>query len=106
MDRDRNSTPDSNVSGKRLGLTFLALLLWSLGSPMWALGQVDLKVRPAPDFGADDVWLDQGAPAPHHLRISRPCCADRFSGPRASTAFVTSAWLRAGTVSTTRTAWT
>ncbi|HEY6338673.1 MAG TPA: redoxin domain-containing protein [Candidatus Sulfotelmatobacter sp.] len=29
--------------------------------------QVDLTVHPAPDFGADAVWLDQGAPAPHHI---------------------------------------
>jgi thiol-disulfide isomerase/thioredoxin len=29
--------------------------------------QVDLKVRPAPDFGNGDVWLDQGAPVPHHI---------------------------------------
>lgn len=32
-----------------------------------AVGQMDLKVHPAPDFGADDVWLDQGAPVPHHI---------------------------------------
>jgi thiol-disulfide isomerase/thioredoxin len=32
-----------------------------------ASGQMDLKVRPAPDFGAGGVWLDQGAPAPHHI---------------------------------------
>jgi thiol-disulfide isomerase/thioredoxin len=32
-----------------------------------ALGQVDRKVRPAPDFGAGGVWLDEGAPAPHHI---------------------------------------
>ncbi len=30
-------------------------------------GQVDLKVHAAPDFGAGDVWLDQNAPAPHHI---------------------------------------
>jgi thiol-disulfide isomerase/thioredoxin len=24
-------------------------------------------MHPAPDFGADAVWLDQGAPAPHHI---------------------------------------
>jgi hypothetical protein len=29
--------------------------------------QVDLKVHTAPDFGADVVWLDQGAPVPHHI---------------------------------------
>jgi thiol-disulfide isomerase/thioredoxin len=32
-----------------------------------ALGQVDLNVHRAPDFGADNVWLDQGAPAPHRI---------------------------------------
>ncbi len=32
-----------------------------------AFAQVDTKVRPAPDFGADGVWLDQGAPVPHHI---------------------------------------
>jgi len=28
---------------------------------------VDTTVRPAPDFGADGVWLDQGAPVLHHI---------------------------------------
>jgi len=28
---------------------------------------VDLKVHPAPDFGSGAVWLDQGAPVPHHI---------------------------------------
>src|SRR5580658_6515844 len=32
-----------------------------------ASAQVDLKVHPAPDFGSGDVWLDQGAPVPHHI---------------------------------------
>ena len=32
-----------------------------------AFAQVDTKVRTAPDFGADGVWLDQGAPVPHHI---------------------------------------
>src|ERR1700722_136812 len=32
-----------------------------------ALGQVNEKVRLAPDFGAGAVWLDQGAPVPHHV---------------------------------------
>ncbi len=31
------------------------------------LAQVDEKVRPAPGFGAGVVWLDQGAPGPHHI---------------------------------------
>jgi thiol-disulfide isomerase/thioredoxin len=42
------------------------VLLW-LWVAIPALGQIDLKVHPAPDFGADDVWLDQGAPVPHHI---------------------------------------
>jgi hypothetical protein len=28
---------------------------------------IDLKVHPAPDFGSDATWLDQGAPPPHHI---------------------------------------
>jgi peroxiredoxin len=32
-----------------------------------AIGQVDTKVRAAPDFGPDGVWLDEGAPVPHHI---------------------------------------
>jgi peroxiredoxin len=32
-----------------------------------AFGQVDKKVRTAPDFGPDGVWLDEGAPVPHHI---------------------------------------
>ena len=32
-----------------------------------ALAQVDLAVHPAPDFGSGVVWLDQNAPAPHHI---------------------------------------
>jgi thiol-disulfide isomerase/thioredoxin len=44
-----------------------ASLLLSLCFAIPALGQIDLKVHPAPDFGADAVWLDQGAPAPHHI---------------------------------------
>ncbi len=29
--------------------------------------QLDTKVRPAPDFGPGGVWLDEGAPVPHHI---------------------------------------
>ncbi len=43
-------------------LVFLLLLTAVPGH-----AQVDLKVHPAPDFGAGDVWLDQGAPVPHHI---------------------------------------
>ena len=45
----------------RLGL----LLLFATAATCFA--QVDTKVRPAPDFGSDGVWLDQGAPVPHHI---------------------------------------
>jgi peroxiredoxin len=49
---------------KRLpGITVL-FLLWAV---VPAAAQVDLKVHPAPDFGAGDVWLDQEAPVPHHI---------------------------------------
>jgi hypothetical protein len=41
-----------------------------------AIGQIDLQVQPAHDFGADAVWLDQGAPAPHHISDDRPSKAD------------------------------
>jgi hypothetical protein len=30
-------------------------------------GGVDRKVYPAPDFVAGVVWVDQAAPAPHHI---------------------------------------
>jgi len=52
-------------------------LLLSLGLASPALTQpaaaqedsktIDRKVHPAPDFGADGTWLDQGAPTPHHI---------------------------------------
>ncbi len=44
-----------------------ATLLGWLCIAVPALGQIDRKVHPAPDFGAGDVWLDQGAPAPHYI---------------------------------------
>ena len=46
-------------------LIALALLL-CLVLPA-AAQQVDLKVHPAPDFGAGVVWLDEGAATPHHI---------------------------------------
>jgi glutathione peroxidase-family protein len=70
MNRDQNTDQNvmpENTSKKRLGMTFLAVLLWFVGSATSALGQVDLKVHPAPDFGAGGIWLDQGAPAAHHI---------------------------------------
>lgn len=46
----------------RLSLALLLLLAAT------ALAQnVNTTVRPAPDFGAGGVWLDQGAPVPHHV---------------------------------------
>ena len=32
-----------------------------------AAAQVDLKVHPAPDFGAGVIWLDESAATPHHI---------------------------------------
>jgi thiol-disulfide isomerase/thioredoxin len=52
----------------KLGIAVLLLLL-----PSFALGagpqakNVDNTVRPAPDFGSGGVWLDEGAPVPHHI---------------------------------------
>ena len=46
-------------------LALLFLLLCVVITP--AAAQVDLKVHPAPDFGEGVVWLDQGAPVPHHI---------------------------------------
>jgi thiol-disulfide isomerase/thioredoxin len=56
----------SNSKGRPWGISLASLFL-SLIIAIPALGQIDLKVHPAPDFGADAVWLDQGAPAPHHI---------------------------------------
>jgi thiol-disulfide isomerase/thioredoxin len=44
----------------------LVLALFIVGCPP-AFAPVDWKVHAAPDFGAGDVWLDQGMPAPHHI---------------------------------------
>lgn len=44
------------------------LLFVILSSALFPLSaQVDQTVRPAPDFGSGGVWLDQGAPVPHHI---------------------------------------
>lgn len=48
---------------KARAITLLAVLCLTIPT----LAQVDSKARPAPDFGAGDVWLDQGAPVPHHI---------------------------------------
>ncbi|MGC2108702.1 MAG: redoxin domain-containing protein [Candidatus Korobacteraceae bacterium] len=51
---------------RRLRATLCALLLSvCIATPVFS--QVDQKTRPAPDFGEGDVWLDQGAPVPHHI---------------------------------------
>ncbi len=49
----------------RTKCVFAALLWFCLALP--AVAQVDLKVYPASDFGEGVVWLDEGAPAPHHI---------------------------------------
>jgi thiol-disulfide isomerase/thioredoxin len=48
-----------------LGIRAVALFVFFCVAPAFA--QVDLTVHPAPDFGAGDVWLDQGAAVPHHI---------------------------------------
>ncbi len=67
MDRNQIPMPNRNLRKKLVGMALLAVLSSFLGSSTWVLGQVDVKVRPAPDFGADDVWLDLGDPVPHHI---------------------------------------
>lgn len=42
-------------------------LLAALFGGAQASAQVDRRVHPAPDFGAGDVWLDEGARVPHHI---------------------------------------
>jgi thiol-disulfide isomerase/thioredoxin len=46
---------------------FLSLCLTTPALAQTDSKTIDLKVHPAPDFGADGVWLDQGSPAPHHI---------------------------------------
>jgi thiol-disulfide isomerase/thioredoxin len=49
-------------------LVLIVLMLWLMLWPCGAVSaQVDQKVRRAPDFDGGDVWLDQGAPVPHHI---------------------------------------
>jgi thiol-disulfide isomerase/thioredoxin len=65
--------PNRASQGKpriRFAASLFLLLAFRLAIP--AFGQtnenpIDVKVRPAPDFGADGTWLDQGSPAPHHI---------------------------------------
>src|ERR1700685_2092298 len=57
------AAPSRGMSTKARATALLVALCLTLP----ALAQVDLKSRPAPDFGAGAVWLDQGAPVPHHI---------------------------------------
>jgi thiol-disulfide isomerase/thioredoxin len=65
--------PPRRANGKPRRIFAVSLFLClSLGFAIPTLAQtdsktIDLKVHPAPDFGADGVWLDQGSPAPHHI---------------------------------------
>lgn len=45
----------------------IALALVLLLAPPAFAQHVDTSVRSAPDFGGEGVWLDQGAPVPHHI---------------------------------------
>jgi thiol-disulfide isomerase/thioredoxin len=65
-----NKKDGTELRRNRAATLALVLTLVSMG---WlyrvtpAQAQVDLKVHPAPDFGAGGVWLDQGQPAAHHI---------------------------------------
>jgi hypothetical protein len=65
--------PPRRANGKPRRIFAVSLfLLLSFGLAISALARtdpnpIDLKVHPAPDFGADGTWLDQGSPAPHHI---------------------------------------
>jgi thiol-disulfide isomerase/thioredoxin len=67
MDRNQNAEPSPHGPRPRPPRVIGAALVGWLCIAIPALGQMDLKVRPAPDFGTGDVWLDQGAPVPHHI---------------------------------------
>jgi thiol-disulfide isomerase/thioredoxin len=56
----------ASVSAIRL-LRGVFCVLVVVATSIAALCQVNTNVRPAPDFGADGVWLDEGAPSPHHI---------------------------------------
>src|SRR5579862_2285488 len=45
----------------------MAVIISSVFSISASAQQLDTNVRPAPDFGSGGIWLDQGAPAPHHI---------------------------------------
>jgi len=55
------------TSKKKPPLIFVAVLALLVCFAIAMFGQVDQKAFPAPDFGAGIVWLDQGAPVPHHI---------------------------------------
>ena len=60
-----NPRTASAIGARKIsGIVLLVALCLSIPA---AAQQVDTKPRPAPDFGAGDVWLDQGAPVPHHI---------------------------------------
>jgi hypothetical protein len=61
------SIPISIRCSVAMAVRTLSYLLFVLVLAIASLGQVDTKVRPAPDFGGDGVWLDQAAPVPHHI---------------------------------------
>jgi hypothetical protein len=66
MDRGQNAEPSRRsrkTSARVLGLILSGWLCVAIPAP----GQVDLKVHPSPDFGADDVWLDETSPVPRHI---------------------------------------
>ncbi len=57
----------SCVTRRISSLPVVLVLLFCLVISPAVAQQVDLKVHPAPDFGEGVVWLDQGAPVPHHI---------------------------------------
>lgn len=82
MDRTTAECPGVNVrlrvlmsfrkferSGRLLAslFAFLCFALWLAVPAFSQSNPVDLKVHPAPDFGEGVVWLDEGAPVPHHI---------------------------------------
>ena len=46
---------------------FTLIVLLSLTATPRVSAQLDTSVHRAPDFGAGDVWLDEGARVPHHI---------------------------------------
>jgi thiol-disulfide isomerase/thioredoxin len=56
---------------RRLIIPILILLLPLISILAWSYSAlddaVDMTVHRAPDFGSGGIWLDEGAPAPHHI---------------------------------------